>query len=298
MTVDERSFRNPRSAFEIQRKVFCIIGDERVFNARSPEMFTSVFHRLGLKGVYVPFMAQPDKVEEAVNSLRVLNIAGANITVPYKEAVIPHLDVLSEGAKIIGAINTIAWDGGVLKGYNTNAIGFMDTLEDIGFEVSGKRALVFGSGGIAKAAVFILNWLRAETVMISGRNENRARDMADRLGGQWIEMEALLESPFPVDIIINATPVSDVEEAPELSGWLDRFQPKGCGLLMDFNYGRSNNFWERKARNCNIRFSDGLMTLAYQARRTFSLWTGVQVQPQEFLNAVDLTSHPGHLDTP
>lgn len=298
MALDERSFRNPRSAFEIQKKVYCIIGDERVFNARSPEMFSAVFQRVGMKGVYVPFMARPDQIWEAIKSIRVLNIAGANITVPYKELVIPYLDVLSEGAKIIGAINTIAWDGEVLKGYNTNAIGFMDTLEDIGFEVPGKRALVFGSGGIAKAAVFILNWLRAESVIISGRNEERARDMAERLGGRWMEMESLLEGSLPVDIIINATPVSDVAESPEMSGWLERFRPTDCSLLMDFNYGRSNNFWERKARECGIRFMDGLMTLAFQARRTFALWTGVQVAPQEFLDVVDLTLGPGHLDTP
>lgn len=298
MALEERSFRNPRSAFEIQKKVYCIIGDERVFNARSPEMFSTVFQKVGLNGVYVPFVARPDQIWEAINSIRTLNIAGANITVPYKESVLPYLDVLSEGAKIIGAINTIAWNGEILKGYNTNAIGFMDTLEDIGFEVAGKRALVFGSGGIAKAAVFILNWLRAETVVISGRNEERAREMVDRLGGKWMEMEALLEAPYPVDIIINATPVSDVEEAPELSGWLERFQPKDCSLLMDFNYGRSNNFWERKARDCDIRFMDGLMTLAFQARRTFALWTGVQVAPKEFIEAVGLESGPGYLDTP
>ncbi len=298
MPLESRAFRNPRSAFEIQKKVFCIIGDERVFNARSPEMFTAVFRKVGMKGVYVPFMARPDRVFEAVNSIRVLNMAGANITVPYKEAVIPHLDVLSEGAKIIGAVNTIAWDGEVLKGYNTNAIGFMDTLEDTGFEVSGKRALVFGSGGIAKAAVFILNWLRAERVSISSRNAERAREMAGRLGGDYVDMDGLLGGPFPADIIINATPVSGVEEAPELSGWVERFQPSGCSLLMDFNYGRSNNFWERKARECGIRFMDGLMTLAYQARRTFALWTGIQVPPQEFLEAVDLSQGPGHLDTP
>lgn len=111
-------------------------------------------------------------------------------------------------------------------------------------------------------------------------------------------MEQLLEAPFPVDIVINATPVSEAEEAPELSGWLERFQPTDCSLMMDFNYGRSNNFWERKARDCGIRFMDGLMTLAYQARRTFALWTGVQVAPQEFLDAVDLSEGPGYLETP
>jgi shikimate dehydrogenase len=75
------------------------------------------------------FKVSPNDVGQALQSLRILNIAGANVTVPYKETVIPHMDILSEGANIIGAINTIVRNGAELKGYNTNAIGFMDALD-------------------------------------------------------------------------------------------------------------------------------------------------------------------------
>jgi shikimate dehydrogenase len=290
MAIDAKSFRNPKSAFEIQCKVYCILGDERVFNSKSPEMFSTVFQRVGLKGVYVPFMTTLESVGEALASIRVLNIAGANITVPYKECVIPFLDVLSEGAKIIGAINTIAWEGDVLKGYNTNAIGFMDTLEEIEYAVPGKRALVFGSGGVAKAVVFILNWLRAETVYIASRNELRSREMASRLGGEAISLEDAVASPLGVDMVINATAVSSVDESPEFSALVDRLDISDCQLLMDLNYGREANIWERKAAQSGVLFIDGLRTLAYQARRTFALWTGIQVEPNEFLSALNVRS--------
>ena len=290
MAIDAKSFRNPKSAFEIQCKVYCILGDERVFNSKSPEMFTSVFQRVGLRGVYVPFMTTLERVGEALDSIRVLNIAGANITVPYKECVIPFLDVLSEGAKIIGAINTIAWEGDVLKGYNTNAIGFMDTLEEIEYAVPGKRALVFGSGGVAKAVVFILNWLRAESVYISARNELRSREMAERLGGEAISLEDAVASPLGVDLVINATSVSSEDESPEFAALVNRLDLRGCQLLMDLNYGREHNIWERKAAASGVAFIDGLRTLAYQARRTFSLWTGIQVEPNEFLSALHIRS--------
>ena len=289
MAVDAKSYRNPKFAFEIQCKVYCILGDERVFNSKSPEMFTTVFQRVGLKGVYVPFMTGQESVGEALNSLRVLNIAGANITVPYKESVIPFLDILSEGAKIIGAINTIAWDGDVLKGYNTNAIGFMDTLEEIEFEVPGKRALVFGSGGVAKAVVFILNWLRAETVYIAARDGERSQEMAERLGGEAISLEEAIAEPLGVDLVINATSVSSEDESPEFAALIDQLNLNGCGLLMDLNYGREKNIWERKAAMANVPFMDGLRTLAFQARRTFALWTGVQVEPNEFLSALNVS---------
>ncbi|MGD9331623.1 MAG: shikimate dehydrogenase [Desulfobacterales bacterium] len=290
MAIDATSFRNPKSAFEIQCKVYCILGDERVFNSKSPEMFTNVFQRVGLRGVYVPFMTDLEHVGDALASMRVLNIAGANITVPYKECVIPFLDVLSEGAKIIGAINTVAWEGDVLKGYNTNAIGFMDTLEEIEYAVSGKRALVFGSGGVAKAVVFILNWLRAESVYIAARNGNRSREMAERLGGEAISLEDAVAGPLDVDMVINATSVSSMDESPEFAALVEKLDLGACQLLIDLNYGRAENIWEHRAKNADVTFIDGLRTLAYQARRTFALWTGVQVEPNEFLRALNVSS--------
>jgi shikimate dehydrogenase len=94
-----------------------------------------------MQGVYVPFKVEPENLGRALQSLKVLNIAGANVTVPYKEKVLPFLDVLSEGANIIGAINTIVCNDGTLKGYNTNAIGFMDGLPALAFQARRTLAL-------------------------------------------------------------------------------------------------------------------------------------------------------------
>lgn len=270
-----------------QIKVFCILSDERAFRSKSPAMFSAVIKRIGMKGVYVPFMVQPNNIGAAMQSLRVLNIAGANITVPYKEVVVPHLDILSEGANIIGSVNTVVRDGEKLKGYNTNAIGFMDVLDHIGFEVAGKSALVFGSGGIAKAVVFILNWLRAESIIVTGRNEEKTKQVADRIGGEVRSLQSLTEGSLDVDIIVNATSVSSTEESPELSTLVEKLKVPTCKLMLDFNYGRIQNFWEEMANARGIRFMDGLRTLAFQARRTFALWTKIQVDPSEFLKAIE-----------
>jgi shikimate dehydrogenase len=270
-----------------QLKVFCILSDERAFRSKSPAMFSEVIKRTGMKGVYVPFMVHPDNLGAAMQSLRVLNIAGANITVPYKEVVVPHLDILSEGANIIGSVNTVVRDGDKLKGYNTNAIGFMDALDNIGFEVAGKKALVFGSGGIAKAVVFIFNWLRAESIIVTGRNDEKTRKVADRIGGGARSLESFTQDPVDADIIVNATSVSSTEESPELSRIVEKIQAPKCELVFDFNYGRVQNFWEEMAKAKGIRFIDGLQTLAFQARRTFALWTKIQVDPSEFLKALE-----------
>ena len=132
-------------------KKFFILGDERVLHTKAPEIFSAIMKKAGVKGTYEPFMISPGKLSEAVKEIRMLNIAGANVTTPYKEEIIPHLDDLSEGATIIGSINTIVRNGNKLKGYNTNAIGFMDALKDAGLDVGGKSALVFGTGGAARA---------------------------------------------------------------------------------------------------------------------------------------------------
>jgi shikimate dehydrogenase len=267
-------------------KVFCILSDERVYSSKSPVMFSRVLQRVGIQAVYVPFKVEPQNIGHALQSLKTLNIAGANVTVPYKEKVIPHLDVLSEGANIIGAINTIVCDGNSLKGYNTNAIGFMDALNDAGFEVAGKSALVFGTGGAAKAVVFMLNWLKAGMIRVAGRSPEKTTAIVERFKVEGCSIEELVDRPVAADIVINATSVSSPREAPELETLIQKLQVKGCRLVMDLNYGRRQNFWQEMARLEGIPFMDGLPVLAFQARRTFALWTRVQVAPTEFLNAL------------
>lgn len=267
-------------------KVFCILSDERAYLSRSPAMFSAVLERNGIKGAYVPFKVAPENLGHALQSLKYLNIAGANVTVPYKEAVIPFLDILSEGANIIGAINTIVCMGQQLKGYNTNAIGIMDALSELGFDIAGKSALVVGTGGAAKAVAFILNWLRADTVFITGRSAEGVASLVNRFGGKPLPLEQVASAPIDVDLVVNATSVSSAEEAPELAELACGLDLPRCQLVMDLNYGRRQNFWQQAADKLGIRFVDGLPALAYQARRTFALWTGLQVHPDEFLSAL------------
>jgi shikimate dehydrogenase len=271
----------------LSMQVYCILGDERVMRSKSPTIFTKVLKRIGLKSTYVPFRVDPERIGSAMQSIRVLNIAGASITIPFKEKVIPYMDVLSEGANIIGAINTVVRNGEILKGYNTNAIGFMDALNESGFDVEGKSALVFGTGGAAKAIVFILNWLRTTSIFVAGRDREKTLQMVDRFGGEAVPLYDLKDQALGVDIVINATSVSSSNECSKMSTLLETLRLKNCELVVDLNYGRSENFWQDLARRNGSRFMDGLSSLAYQCRRTLALWTGIQVPPEEFLKALE-----------
>jgi len=270
-------------------RVYCILGDERAYVLKSSLMFSSVLKQQGIKGSYVPFKVAPDQIGQALQSLKVLNITGANITVPYKEAVIPHLDILSEGANIIGAINTIVINGEELKGYNTNAIGFMDAMSSVGYDLEGKSALVIGTGGAARAVVFVLNWMRTESIIVAGRNKEKTGELVNQLGGEAKSMQTLPDQPLSVDIIVNATSVSSKDEAPEMDALVQQLNLPNCDMIVDLNYGRPQNFWQDLALEKDIRFMDGLTPLVYQARRTFSLWTGLQVPPENFLQALGET---------
>lgn len=273
--------------FGFQTPVYCIISDERVHRIKSPQMYNQVLQQMGLKGAYVPFMVAPDDIGKAIESMRYLNMSGANITVPYQEKAALFMDILSEGAQIIGSINTIVCKQGKLKGYNTNAIGFMDALNAINFEVAGKRFLVFGSGGTARAVAFILNWLQAEKVTIIGRDKDRAWDVANKINGHAITIDNLSERKIDEDVVINTTSVSSPEEGQDLADLIAGLSVPNCQLFFDLNYGRRENFWQQRAQTLDIDFVDGISTLAFKARRTFSLWTGMDVPPETFLEALE-----------
>ncbi len=274
---------------QIEKKFF-ILGDERVLHTKAPEIFSAIMKKAGVKGTYEPFVISPGKLSEAVKEIRTLNIAGANVTTPYKEEIIQHLDELSEGATIIGSINTIVRQGNKLKGYNTNAIGFVDALKDAGLDAASKSALVFGTGGAARAVVFILNWVHANPILVTGRSQNKINAIAKQIGGEAISLETLADRPLSVNLVVNATSASSPDEAPELAELVSRLQLPNCEMLIDLNYGRPHNFWRDMAQSKGIPFMDGLSSLANQAKRTFALWTGIEVKPEVVVTAIQGSS--------
>jgi shikimate dehydrogenase len=135
--------------------------------------------------------------------------------------------------------------------------------------------------------VFILNWLLADTIHIAARNPEKTKRITEKIGGRSMALEVMESEPIAADIVINTTSVSDPEESPEMAGRVEKMQAPECKLLVDLNFGRQHNFWETWARRQNIAFMDGLPTLAHQARRSFLLWTGIQMPAEEFRQVAD-----------
>jgi shikimate dehydrogenase len=162
----------------------------------------------------------------------------------------------------------------------------MNAMTETGFEAAGKTALVFGTGGASRAVVFILNWLRTDTILIAGRNEQKVQKVIDKIGGESQPLESLKNRTITAHVMVNATPVSTVEESAEMAQLLKGLEVKGCELIIDLNYGRRENFWELYARSRGLRFVDGLTPLAHQARRSFMLWTKIDVDPGDILKVL------------
>ena len=193
--------KHPNTGNEAHEKIFYIIGDERVYRLKSPEIFTSLMKQVGMQGTYESFNVKSGNIREAVIELKNSKISGANVTAPYKEAIIPYMDELSEGAMIIGSINTIVRKGDKFKGYNTNAIGFMDALKEANFEAAGKSALVFGTGGAARAVIFILNWVDTKPILIAGRNPTNTNSIIQQIGGEACPLDTLPDRPLPANLL-------------------------------------------------------------------------------------------------
>jgi shikimate dehydrogenase len=276
------NLKNP----DLRTKVFCILSDNRVFRTKSPAMFNAAIKHAGINGIYIPLMVEPGDLGRAIRSLRVLNMAGANITVPYKEKVIAHLDILDEDAQIIRAINTITVDNGILKGFNTNAIGFKKVIEEVGYHAENKTALVFGSGGASRAVVFILNRLGAKPILIVGRNQKTAKKLAADLGGEAISFDELKSRKIPANLVINATSVSSHDESPEMAEMLENAKLRNCQWIIDLNYGRSKYIFRDLAQKIGTRFMDGIPMLAHQATESFALWTGIRIPSTIFLSGL------------
>ena len=166
----------------------------------------------------------------------------------------------------------------------------MDALEESGFDPAGKSALVFGTGGASKAVVFALKRLGAGPILLAGRDPSKTNRVSRALGAVAAPLDSLPDNTARVNLVVNATPVSSPGEGSELADLVARLHPADCELVVDLNYGRSANFWQDFARTRAVRFIDGLPMLAYQARRSFMLWTGVDVEAEMFMKALEESS--------
>ncbi|MBI4795503.1 MAG: shikimate dehydrogenase, partial [Deltaproteobacteria bacterium] len=208
-------------------KIYGILG-RPVTHSLSPAMHNAAFRELGVNAVYVPFPVTD--LPRAVAGLRGLAIAGASVTIPFKEEIIPLIDELDPQAARMGAVNTLVNREGRLIGYNTDWLGAVTALK-ARTGISGEHFLILGAGGAARAIAFgILE--NAGWVCITDLDAPRANTLARELAVEAVPLNSLEQCP--ASILINATPVGmapDLEGIPINPDILSRFS-----LVMDIVY--------------------------------------------------------------
>ena len=252
-----------------------VIGDP-VRHSLSPALHNAAFAALGLDWVYLAFEVPAGSAAAAVEGMRALGIDGLNVTMPHKEDVAAAVDRLSPVAERLGAVNTVVRRGGVLAGESTDGIGFVDALRsDEGFDPAGKRCLVVGAGGAARAVVLALADAGA-SVAVVGRTPERVAACA-ALGGRVGSPEEAGDA----DLIVNATPVGmgDDTGLPVDPAMLGPGQ-----MVADLVYHPLQTPLLAEARARGAVAVNGLGMLIHQAAHAFRLWTG-EDPPLEVMSA-------------
>ena len=259
-----------------------IIGDP-VEHTMSPAMHNAAFARMGLDFWYVPFRVKPEDLAQAVAGMKALNIRGLNVTIPHKVAIIPFLDELDLLAKKIGAVNTVVNDNGVLQGFNTDAIGFLDALMQKGVEPKGKRVVLLGAGGAGRAVSFVLAERGAHLVILNRRleldwAEDLARQLSQTFGREVKALESternLAQALDGAYILVNATSVGMSPNIDETLVEPDLLKPSL--VVFDAVYNPVKTKLLRQAEQIGAQTISGLEMLVWQGALAFELWTGAR----------------------
>jgi shikimate dehydrogenase len=246
----------------------------------SPAMHNAAFAALGLDWVYVPMPVYPDHIGEAVRGLRALGFAGANVTVPHKQAVLAHLDEVSHTAQVVGAVNTIAVRDGLLYGDNTDVAGFIASLRDAGFDPEGTYCAVLGAGGAARAVVHALAEAGARQVLIYNRHPNRAYTLCQAMAKfhtavrfEATSLDAVADIDDDTDLLVNTT-ARGMWPDTETSPWPRDLPIPGQLTVCDLVYNPQETYFLSQAKAVGAETVGGLGMLIHQGAAAFELWTG------------------------
>ena len=250
----------------------------------SPDFQQAALDYYSLPIVYTAWSIPSDMVTDQVNKLRSDDYLGGNVTIPYKESIIPLLDHKDEWGTKIGAINTIVKENNSLIGYNTDISGFLKSLkETAGFDPKGKSVLLLGAGGSARAVSFGLVDEGIESLIIGNRTYNRAQSLVDELNHICVDVSAVeisddsLSDVVPkIDLIVNATSLgmrsADVLGYSPIKGnWIS-----SNSLVYDLVYTPSETKLMQDAKESGASFIGGLPMLIFQGATSFELWTGME----------------------
>jgi shikimate dehydrogenase len=257
---------------------FAIIGDP-VAHSLSPHMHNAAFAELGINAEYESIRVTPDKLDEFMASAS-SEYAGFNVTIPHKTAVIEHLDWVEDEAAMAKSVNTVVNKNGALIGFSTDGFGLEKALEEaFALTPKGKRFLIVGAGGAARAAAFHLISIGAKALAVANRTFNKAQKLTEDLEKKFpgveaipipsAETAALAEAAEKADILVQSTSLGlkNDDPSPVPENILRENLP-----VFDMIYKKTRILMD--AERVGAPNANGAGMLLHQAAKAFSIWTG------------------------
>lgn len=273
--------RNPITG---HTRVYGLMG-RPIRHSLSPAIYNPIFARHGVDAVYVAFDVDPDDAGGAARAIRTLGLAGCNLTVPLKERVMPHLDSLGPRASVVGSVNVVVSVDGALRGFNTDGVGLVDCLSELGIP-GGSRAVVLGAGGTGRAVAAALLEAGWGTVGVLNRTVSRAEQAVADLRAAGVG-GALASGPLTAagfaavgrgaGLVVNCT-------AGPGAGAVAALDPAVLApdaTWVDANYWMARPPQQDRCRDLGHRFVLGHGMLVHQARRSLSLFCGLELPATE-----------------
>ncbi len=249
-------------------KKFLIIGDP-INHSLSPKIHNYWFRQNNIDANYYKKLTQDKDLKEIIKKIRNNELKGINITVPYKQKIIPLLDKLSDLSNKTQSVNTIYKKNDLIIGDNTDVFGFEQSLKEKKFNYKNKSAFIFGAGGVVPSIINALQNLGFDHIMIVNRNKNKLENLKKLFPKiqllSWGEFE---ES----DLVINATSLG-LKDRDRL--YLDFNSISKIPLFYDVIYNPPMTNFLKDAKKNGNQYLNGKMMFVYQAQKAFHLWTGI-----------------------
>ena len=262
---------------------YCVIGNP-IAHSRSPDIHAAFALQTGQQLVYERCLAPLDGFAATVRGLVAEGYRGANVTVPFKLDAAAIADVLSERGRAAGAINTLVFAEGQIRGDNTDGAGLVnDILRNAGVAIAGKRVLMLGAGGASQGCILPLLGQQPASLVIA----NRTRANADKLVERFRAAGPVSACEFgeidqAYDIVINGTSASLADDLPPVPA--KAFSTET--LALDMMYGNKPSRFMAFAAEHGATVRDGLGMLVEQAAEAFLVWRGVRPETAEILNRI------------
>ncbi len=259
-------------------KKFCVIGNP-INHSLSPKIQNYWFQKNKIDSIYEKKFIQEHELEEFVKSIRKEYITGANVTVPFKQKIIPFLDEISDLSKKTQSVNTIYKKNNLLIGDNTDVYGFVQSIKSHNINLENKDALILGGGGVVPSIISALELLSIKKIFLSNRTFDRIKELKKRYPNiELIDWGKMVH----FDIVVNATSVGlKINDKLDLN--FDNL--KGNKIFYDTIYNPPmTNFLKKAEQNGHI-FVNGKLMLIYQAQKAFEIWNNFLPEiNEEFLN--------------